>query len=197
MENPVLENLDEIEQGDIITLLDFNTLEANGGEYEGTISDASKWVLKANDFQHIMYGFRIEIDEDTTLMLVVRHIPSQDLYDYRLFRLWEEGIALESEFVTKQWELLENFSLDFGEDYEDVHDYTTKPASPCYDVKRSDGKQVLIGEYAVLGTQAINFFAKHAMIEWYGFVGENGENGLVSVWLGWDIGENDFSIIKR
>jgi hypothetical protein len=185
-----LKNVAKVKAGDTVVLRDFHTLEATGDEFSAEIKDVSKWSFNGMT----VYGAEIEVDDETTLMLMVRDI-TEDVKDYRLFRLWDRTIASEAgDFISIESGTFQDFEVSFEED--SVDSFETKAPFPFWDAKKSDGKQVSICEFANVSEDVGEmYWATHSFVEWYAFVGDNGSDGLTSLWFGWDIGKDDFDFI--
>ena len=211
-----VDQVSEIKKGDIIILQDFHTLSANDGdEASYQISDVNKWVHDSMT----MYGFEIEVDEDITLMVLVRLINGSDGEvagsDVRLFRLWDSLVqkdfngvdmfAIENAYAVEDTAdctdiRFKDFSLTHdGEEEDGELTYAIKTPFPFWDIKKDD-ESVAICEFGAVGddddTIPDNYWAKHAFVEWYAYVGDDGEDGLCSLWFGWDIGLDDINVLK-
>ena len=186
-----------------IILRDFHTMQACGGEWNGIIEEVCVW---RSDVMTV-YGLLVNPDEDTSLMVMGRHIRGADeLADIRIFRLWSRYIAHEwndiapvdrrsnEDDVNAEYEF-----CDFEAAFDDVDGlplgYSIKNPFPLYGVKAADGEFVGICEWAAdTDRVADTYWARHAFCEWYSNVGEGGEDGLVSLWFGWECGESDVQL---
>lgn len=191
----------KVKNGDLIVLRDFHTLSAMGDEYSAQIKEVHTW--KNDNLSY--YGYEMEIDDEITLMLLARVVG--DKSEARLFRLHDRCIANDFDAVSMfsfETTVDDEGDVDFT-DFTIIHadeeedgelTYGIKSPYPFWDMKTEEGKKVAICEYGALEDGLDNYWAMHAFVEWYADVGKNGEDGLVSVWFGWDIGDNDFSFIK-
>lgn len=211
----------KVKTGDIVILKDFNTLSALGKEFTGQIKEAHTWKNGALTY----HGFEVEVEEDITVMLLIKEVG--DIVEARIFRLKEAAFANEFTvdlFSFEETEDETNVEDDYENpeekdegdcevgfsDFTIIHDgeeedgelpYTLKSPYPFWDMKTNDGHTVAICEFFAVGTKDDpiddDYWAKHAFIEWYSLVGQNGEEGLVSLWFGWDVGLEDFVFLKK
>jgi len=195
-------DLNSVQVGDLLVLRDFHTLSATGTEATFGITDVNVW----GNSELNMFGLEVEVDEEEgiNLMLVVRQIGGN--YDYRLFRRWDfdtkenfDGLEVIAENPDTEEEDFCNFSIvHTGEEEDGELQYMVKSPYPFWDMDKNDGQQVAIAEY--LATEEgleDNYWAKHALVEWYAYVNDDGQDGLVTVWFGWDVGCDDIDIIQQ
>lgn len=200
-----IDTVPEIKVGDILIVRDFHTLSANDGdEISVEITGVNTWENEAFS----MYGFEFDVSEDVQLMVLVRMIKDGDeivATDIRMLRNWESSIQSEFEGVdlTDAVEGVFSDSFDIvhaGEEEDGELTYAVKKPFPFWDIKKDDGLTVGLVEYGAVDTEEDgipdNYWAKHAVAEWYAHVGDNGEDGLLTLWFGWDIGIDDLDLMQ-
>ena len=227
-----LEIVPKLKKGDMIVLRDFHTVSAMGKDVTTEISKVHRWKLDA----FTAYGFELILDDEITLMLVVRFI-GEDSTDIRLFREWGCDVAQDFQDATgldvfsfteenedfeenedsfgtdivdedlKENEEhgdtnLKNFSLVHeGEEDEGELEYGIKNPFPFWNVAKNDGATVALCEYGALESEddpiPNDYWAKYALLEWYAYVGDQGSEGLVTLWFGWDIELEDVDTLEK
>tara|TARA_Y100000310_G_C20539376_1_gene742455 strand:- start:734 stop:1144 length:411 start_codon:yes stop_codon:yes gene_type:complete len=86
---------------------------------------------------------------------------------------------------------------DFGVAFDDGPEgdplaYSIKSPFPFFGVRTSDGDEVGICEWSAdTDRVADNYWARHAFCDWYCHVGDGGEDGLLTMWFGWEVGSSD------
>lgn len=228
--------LNNVKRNDILVLRDFHTMSHFGEDQKSfPIQDIHVWSFEGIH----MYGFEVEVDDDITLMLLVRYIDNTS--DCRIFRKWDEqlmgnflvpcGEGEEESIIQRHSEGPHTGELDFanfsiiheGEEDEGVLEYIIKSPYPFWNAEKNDGSNVAVCEYLANDDDLGEYWATHAFAEWYAYVGvegdecdeyddgfvddeynemeddeesDEGEDGLLTLWFGWDVGDNDFEFIS-
>jgi hypothetical protein len=182
------EDLDKVGEGDTIVLRDFHTLEFNnGGDLTATVTEVARWDAG----NYTAYGFIIEISDDIILMIYSRVI--NDTIDFKVYRQWDScSLAEFDDQIIEEGDF-----VPFSIDHEGDVSYSMKSPFPFWGVSKDDGSSVGICEWIADDEDADEtFWAKNALAEWYHSSEdeEGDEDGLVTLWFGWEIGANDVEV---
>lgn len=183
-----------IDKGDFITLEDWKTLEAMGEATTFEITENHKWCVQEGI---TFYGYEMEVNDDVTIMLVIRDIKGT--LDYRIFQKWEDGVmgVFEPQCIICDDGKYSFIDFDEYTDNDDKVDevcpYIVKDGYPFWGVE-TDEHKVALCEYIIAEEDCDEYWAKHCFVEWFD---ENDEEGYMSMWFGWDITEDDFKILDK
>ena len=193
--------LNKVQEGTQIRLSDFHTLEEVGDSETLPVTDVSQWSVESLS----IFGFTLQAADDVSLMLMVRVIGGE-VSDCRLFRESDSCLKSACEFgMIISDELHEADFFDFfvvhaGEEDDGELEYEVASPFPFWGVRKNDGHQVALCEYLAVATEEEpiedNYWAKYGFVEWYADMeNEDLDDGLRTLWFGWDINEDDFDIV--
>lgn len=189
------QSIKTIKRGDIIEVSDFFTISACGSSISLEVKNVNVWNLH-DDIT--VYGFEMDYEDDINLMLVARVVSSdmEPLIDFKLMRLFENGIYKSGEFncIGPDEDDNELTFVDFEEatdedETAELCPYVIKSNYPFWGVEKttnssSDTENVAICEYELNEDDCDDFWAVHSFVEWYD---QLDEDGLVNVWYGWSV----------
>ena len=195
-----LDDVTKIKKGDAIILGDFHTMEEMGSSYDGVITQVHHWNIEDGKLRII--GMQVDPNEDISLM-VTAYILDGELHDVKLFRRSEENVANDSDMdITKIDEdnpdagptFANSFSVVNGDEDEPTEYVISRPY-PFFSVKKNDGNQVAICGFLPTEEVPEDYWAKNCLVEWYAYGHEDPEEGLLTMWLGWDCRADEFEIL--